>query len=284
MTDFLRFPMAVPFCYNWSGKFKAPNSEWMHLTRQLFDFELIVVTDGILYIADHRREYEIPAGSFLLMAPTEHQHGYRPSDCSFYWMHFSSPYGYEMLSADEPFFTPDTLSLSIPMYGILPSTERIIVLMKQLQDSDRRYGMNSLNQYLASAILAELGAQFCVSQKYGDSPQSNQLFQDVVDYINWHICENLKVSDIADYFGYNEKYLSTLFHKWGGTSMKQFILQRKMEHAKAELTDTNHSISQIGYNIGYNDPHNFTNAFKKITGLTPSDYRESYSKRRLVYS
>ena len=112
---------------------------------------------------------------------------------------------------------------------------------------------------------------------------ATQLFNDISDYINWHVCENIRVTDIADYFGYNGKYLSAMFKKWSGSSIKQYIIQVKMDHAKAELTDTNHSISQIGYSIGYNDPHNFANAFKKVTGLTPGDYRKSYSKRRLVY-
>ena len=153
--------------------------------------------------------------------------------------------------------------------------------MKQLQDSERRYGIKCLNNFNTSVILAELGAQCFSRQRYNNSDNSSQLYNDIADYITLNICSNLKVSDIADYFGYNEKYLTTYFKKWSKVSIKQFILQTKMEHAKAELSETNHSISQIGYNIGYADPHNFTNAFKKVTGLTPSDFRDSYSKRRL---
>ena len=281
--NIFKFNSATPFNYNWAGKFKAPNSEWMHLTRQLFDFELIVVTDGILYIADNDTQYTIEKGSYLLMKPTENQHGYKSSDCSFYWMHFSTQSPYETISSDDGGTDPDAISITIPAYGQLESFDRIIVLMKQLQDSDRRYGMRCLNNYITSVILSELSAQSYIHAKYIKSDNNNQLFNEIVDYINWHICENLKVSDIADYFGYNEKYLTTLFRKWSKTSIKQFIMQAKMDHAKAELTDTNHSVSQIGYNIGYSDPHNFTNAFKKVTGLTPSDYRDSYSKRKLYY-
>lgn len=190
---------------------------------------------------------------------------------------------YETIDSSSKNIEPDSISITIPEQGVLESSERIIVLMKQLQDSDRRYGMNSLNNFITSTILSEISAQYFIHSKYTISDNGNQLFNDIMDYINWHICENLKVSDIAEYFGYNEKYLSTLFSKNIGTSLKQYILQAKMDHAKAELSDTNHSISQIGYNIGYNDPHNFTNAFKKVTGLTPSDFRESYSKRKLYY-
>ena len=276
-----KFNSATPFQYNFAGKFTAPNAEWMHLTRQLFDFELFVVTKGVLYISGNDNEYILEKGQYLLMPPYTWQHGYKSSDCSFYWLHFAPSSSYDVVESDNIGNEPDSLSITIPEYGTLQSYERMVVLMKQLQDSERRYGIKNLNNFNTSVILSELGAQCFSRQRYNNSDNSSQLYNDIADYITLNICSNLKVSDIADYFGYNEKYLTTYFKKWSKVSIKQFILQTKMEHAKAELSETNHSISQIGYNIGYADPHNFTNAFKKVTGLTPSDFRDSYSKRRL---
>lgn len=276
-----KFNSATPFQYNFAGKFTAPNSEWMHLTRQLFDFELFVVTKGVLYITENDTEYAVKKGQYLLMPPLVWQHGYKSSDCSFYWMHFVPSSSYDVMDSEHTNVEHDSLSITIPAFGELQSYERMVVLMKQLQDSERRYGMKCLNNFNTSVILSELSAQSISYSKYNNSDNSSQLYNDIVDYITLNICTNLRVSDIADYFGYNEKYLTTYFKKWSKVSIKQFILQTKMEHAKAELSETNHSISQIGYNIGYADPHNFTNAFKKVTGLTPSDFRDSYSKRRL---
>lgn len=252
----------------------------MHLTRQLFDFELFVVTEGVLYIAENETEYAVKKGEYLLMPPTQRQHGYRSSGCSFYWLHFYPSTAYELLEVENAGTAQDAMSLIVPVYGELQSFERMVVLMKQLQDCERRYGMRSLNNFSTSVILAELSAQASIYRKYDNSDNSSQLYNDIADYIRLNVCANLKVSDVADYFGYNEKYLTTYFKKWSKVSIKQFILQTKMENAKAQLSETNHSIAQIGYNIGYSDPHNFTNAFKKVTGLTPSDYRESYTKRR----
>ena len=276
-----KFNSATPFQYNFAGKFTAPNAEWMHLTRQLFDFELFVVTKGTLYISGNDTEYVLEKGQYLLMPPYTWQHGYKSSDCSFYWLHFAPSSSYDVVESNGIGSEPDSISITIPEQGSLQSYERMVVLMKQLQDSERRYGIKSLNNFNTSVILSELGAQCFSRQRYNNSDNSSQLYNDIADYITLNICSNLKVSDIADYFGYNEKYLTTYFKKWSKVSIKQFILQTKMEHAKAELSETNHSISQIGYNIGYADPHNFTNAFKKVTGLTPSDFRDSYSKRRL---
>ena len=103
--------------------------------------------------------------------------------------------------------------------------------------------------------------------------EKHQLYTDIVDYISWRVREPVKVREVAAYFGYNEKYITTFFKKSAGISLKSYILERKMELAKSLLTDTNLPISQIGYDIGFSDNHNFSNAFKKMTGQSPSVYR-----------
>lgn len=285
------FPTERIFRHNWTGKFVAPTPEWIHLTRDLTDFELFVVTEGTLYIANDKSEYVVEKGQFLIMAPNGYQHGYKPSNCTFYWMHFTPSfsegdtelnYRYEDVADNAPSYMPNFIS--IPENGTLTAYDRLVVLMKQLQDSDKRYHEQHLNDFITSAVLCEIMNQMSTFHKYASADNKNQLYNDIIDYISWHVCENIKINELADYFGYNDKYLSTFFRRMSGIPLKQHILQAKMDHAKAELSDTNRSISQIAYNIGFSDSHNFSNAFKKITGLTPSEYRISYSKRQLFYS
>ncbi|NLL00846.1 MAG: AraC family transcriptional regulator [Clostridiales bacterium] len=278
------FDIRKLFTYHWCGKFQSPTAEWMHLTRRLIDFELMLVTEGTLYIASNDEKYTVNKGEYLLMKPTDLQYGHQASDCSFYWLHFTyndfqnNP---SIITSHDKEIRLDSNHLLIPEKGSCSLPERIIILMKQLQDSARRYGDTSLNQYLTSAILSELSNQSYLFEKHEDMGKQHQLYNDICDYITLHISENIKVSEIARYFGYNKKYLPSFFRKHAGITVKQYILQTKMEFAKAELTDTNHSISQVAYNIGFNDVHNFSIAFKKITGLSPSNYRNSYNKRNL---
>ncbi len=277
---FLVFDSKNGFEYRWCGKFTPPSNEWIHLTRQLVDYELMVVTEGTLYIADHEQEYAISKGEYLLMPPTSHQHGTKQGSCEFYWMHFNYH------DALQDHLHPDSLQdylpghLVLPMQGILSSPERIIILMKQLQDSDRRYKENALNDALCSAVLAELSAQSRHSI-VKETQLKEQLYNDILDYISWHAQSNLRVSEVASYFGYNEKYLTTFFKKHSGITLKQHILQTKMELAKSTLSETTQPVSQIAFSLGFSDAHNFSNAFHKITGLSPSDYRASYNKHNV---
>lgn len=282
----MEFVTSSNLTYHMSGKFIADSNEWTHYTRPLTDYELMVVTEGTLYIASENEKYTVQQGEYLLMPPTKVQHGFKSSKCSFYWLHVgynSSQKNETKLHQNSPeeFWQQETNQISIPNQAKLPSLERIIVLLKQLQDSDQRYQNQKLNSFLACAIFTEIELQTKSNQKTQKNFSQDHLFETVKEYITWHLHENLKVSDIAEYFGYNEKYLTTLFHKISGMAIKQFILQTKMERAKIALTETNQQVAQIAYSLGFEDSHNFSNAFKKITGLSPKDYKINYGKEKI---
>lgn len=93
----------------------------------------------------------------------------------------------------------------------------------------------------------------------------------------------MKVEDIAFHFGYNEKYISCLFKEHAGIALKQYILNAKIELANFYLSDTNKSIVTISRELGFNNNHNFATVYKKIMGITPSEYRDAYAKRMLYH-
>ncbi len=285
--NYIRFNAEKEFIYHWCGKFVSADDQWIHLTRNLADYELFVVVDGTLHIGTTTQEYTVSSGEYLLMAPNEFEHGTKTSHCVFYWMHFGynkEQNDHELLSDSAtaiPVLTYTPGQLLLPEQGLLSSSDRIIILMKQLQDSDRRYREVTLNRYLCSAILSEIALQGQIYPAYGNKIIKEQLYQDICDYVFWHLTENLKVSQVANYFGYNEKYLTTFFKQRAGISLKQYILQVKMERAKADLSETTEPVSQIAFRLGFTDAHNFSNAFRKVTGLSPSEYRDSYNRHNV---
>ena len=109
-----------------------------------------------------------------------------------------------------------------------------------------------------------------------------QIYFDILDHIRNNLTGSLRVADIAAHFGYNEKYISSLFSSHAGMTMKQYILKAKIDLANFYLSDTNESIATIARMLGFKDSHNFATAYKKIMGLTPSEYRNAFA-RRLLY-
>ena len=271
----VQLPVQKPVKYIMTGKFQAPSPDWIHMSRQIQEYELFIMTENILYLTVNHTEYTLQRGDFLLCPPLSHQEGFRNSDCSFYWLHFIP----DVSEAD-----PGGTTIPIPVTGHVPNPEKIIILMKQLQDTIRTYQINVLTDYLTTTILCELSSQ-CLSGHGKDSSLilRQQIYNDILDYVKWYLDTNLKVTDIAKHFGYNEKYLSHLFHSIKGISLKQYILEEKISQSKYFLSDTNKTISAIAEDLGFNDSHNFMKQFKKQTGMTPTEYRNAYGKRLLFY-
>lgn len=266
-----------------TGKFLSPSSEWKHMNRILMNYELFIQTRGTLYITCETKKFALKEGEFLLMPPRSHQYGYQQSDCSFYWLHFSVMEEKASVFYDdyEHVYQPEVIVL--PQHGMLRSPNKLIVMMKQLQDSVRSYREQTLNDYLTTGILCELYNQIFFVQNQPAQPLKHQLYNDIVDYIKWNREENLKVAELAEHFGYNAKYLSGLFASIAGISLKQYIMQEKMEAAKFLLSDTNQKVNEIALQLGFSDSHPFMKAFKKKNGLTPSEYRNAYASRLLYY-
>jgi len=72
------------------------------------------------------------------------------------------------------------------------------------------------------------------------------------------------------------QYLSSLFLKAEGTSIQQFIINKKIEKAKALLVSQELTVSEIAYRLDYSSVGHLCNQFKKVTGFTPSDFRKGY--------
>lgn len=85
---------------------------------------------------------------------------------------------------------------------------------------------------------------------------------------------NLSVKDISDYAHMSVSYLCTFFKAETGTTLNQYITEYRMNNAKQLLTDPRNKITEISDRVGYNDGNYFGKSFKKIVGLSPSEYRE----------
>ena len=239
----IQIPLNAPLDYHMSGKFEAPSDDWMHEDFDLTDFELIIMTENVLYIEYNHTPFTVHQNEYLLLpplaAPGNRRKGLKASNCSFYWIHFSSCAPYTLLQPDAAKETnSDSTSIRIPIQGITPNPAKLVALMKQLQ-SNVRDGHNRLAlNYETTSLLCELYSQLTKEEADVDKLSQKQIYSDMLDYIKLNYCNNLRVSDIALHFGYNEKYLSHLFRQLSGMPLKQFILKSKIDEANYLLTDT----------------------------------------------
>ena len=249
-------PVDRPLCCHLAGKLESASNNWRHPTRTLADYELMVVTRGTLYMTTLGRDYAVSSGEYLLVPPGERQNGYAASSPEFYWLHFVC----RETGAEEA----EKNCLRLPAYGTLPKPGRLVVQMKQMQDCMRSYADPVQNDYLCTGVLCELNSQLRAAQSPLKQNAARQIYLDIVD---------------SAYFGYNEKYISHVFSRVAGMPLKQYLLERKLEHAKALLADGNATVAEIAAQCGFHDSCTFLRAFKKAAGCTPSEYRNAYASR-----
>jgi AraC-like DNA-binding protein len=95
--------------------------------------------------------------------------------------------------------------------------------------------------------------------------------------------EQIKVN-LSDYLseklGHNYTYLSNLFSEVKGTTIEKFYLSHKIEKAKELLVYDELNLSEIAYKLHYSSVAHLSNQFKKMTGLTPSHFKNLKHKKR----
>ncbi len=101
------------------------------------------------------------------------------------------------------------------------------------------------------------------------SPLSDQ----VARYIEAHLAEEISNEILSTAFRYSSNYLGQLFKKQKGMSISEFVTARRVQEAKRLLLEEQMTVSEVAYRAGFNDNHYFCTVFKRLTGLTPKEFR-----------
>lgn len=104
------------------------------------------------------------------------------------------------------------------------------------------------------------------------------LYQKVISYVSKNFIYDISLKQIASRFGYNQKYLSSALHSLTGMHFSDFIAVYRVEYARELLTKSSElSITEISKNCGFTAINTFNRQFKKITSMTPTEYKRIYS-------
>lgn len=102
--------------------------------------------------------------------------------------------------------------------------------------------------------------------------------KEVKRYISEHMMDNISVTNIADALHFNSQYLMRAFKKKTDMSIVEYITNIRMDTAKKILGTTDLAVKEVAGMVGYADYAYFTRVFKKETGQSPNQYRNSMKK------
>lgn len=105
--------------------------------------------------------------------------------------------------------------------------------------------------------------------------QQDILCLQVIDYVQNHLHLPLTVDGIAKEFGFSGYYLNKVFSAVQGTTLKKFITRLRIKVACEILSHDKERVSDVANLVGYPNQDSFGHSFKRITGLSPSQFRRN---------
>ncbi len=253
---------------------------------RLSSYLFFVVREGSGWLEYNNQHYELKAGDAVFI---DCRKGYSQSSSEtcwqISWVHFNSTqmpaiYNKYCERGGKPTFHPDNpqpfLSLLESLY-ITASSESYIrdveinVLLSEL-----------IGELFRETVWKEIVYEDNVYEYTGEERREISVGIDVGEiksYIDTHYNTPLTLESISDYFHFNKNYVSRRFKETFGMSVGSYIGLVHTGRAKELLRFSSLSIVEIGHECGYEDTNYFSRVFKKVEGMSPSEYRRNWMSR-----
>lgn len=157
------------------------------------------------------------------------------------------------------------------LYTVLAQHNISAAQLLRDQDLDTARILSSLES--TEAQLAHMVRRSCAYLE--DMRQENILVERVKAYIDQHLTEDLSRDLLAGVVFLNPNYLSRLFHQETGSSLVDYITQRRVAQVKHLLRTTSLSVTEAAGQLGYTNMPYFSRVFKKEAGCSPVEFRRS---------
>lgn len=265
---------------------------FLHQRRVLDTNVLILVNEGVLYLSLNGSDYAIGPKQYIFLKAGEEHFGYQPSigKLSYYWVHFRCNHPIYAVKEDDIGSLLEGNSVDsfvknqylIPEWGRISHTPKIMVFFHQLLDLSRQELLytNQMIDYALSLIVLEI-SQECIDLYNNKNQAFSPVVLRIMDWIMANYYTTITVTKVAKEMGYNTDYLSYLFKKNTGVTFISYLNKIRIENSKSLLLHYNITIKEVAYSCGFVDEKYFMKYFKKLEGMTPSEYKKAFLKKKI---
>ncbi len=234
------------------------------VVRNYYVIHFVSAGKGTLHIRN--QVFEVHAGqAFLLPAQVPHYYEADQEDpwqyswVSFLGLHASTYFQMLQNACPNAFLIPN---LNVGWYATA------------IENMIQNYSDDFSGFFRTNALISQVLGQLFEELKIQKKPDTHEdKMAEIRYFIDMNIGKNLKVSEIAETFGYHPNYLSRSFAAQYGLSPKQYITQRKLQKAEKMIKGSTDSISFIALSLGFPDESSFSRAYKKYYGYSPAALR-----------
>ncbi|WP_088243462.1 AraC family transcriptional regulator [Calothrix rhizosoleniae] len=179
-------------------------------------------------------------------------------------------------------FDPDRVELVPQPYVNDPLLYQLgLTLKAELEQSGAKSKLyaDSAATFVAVHLLKNYATSKPRQEIYRGGLSQHQL-QLAIDYIQAYLAEDICLDEIASYLNLSRYYFCRLFKQSTGSSPYQYVIKCRVERAKKLLKQGNLTLAEIALNCGFAHQSHFHHHFKRLTGMTPIQYRDC----KFIYS
>jgi AraC-like DNA-binding protein len=279
---------APPLPHYIAGGFVTFPRGFKHLNRRNIGvFDLIVVTQGCLYLGEEDRQYEVAAGHALILRPDRHH--YPTEGCRVetgqYWLHFntegkwgSSEHAVAVSQTDnmtDNGFTVQTFTMQIPQYVRLLQPSTMYEKLKQLTELELVSHNNWArwkHQLIFQQILELLNASLDLHTALPGANVADQ----AAAYLRTHYKEDITAQTLGEALNFHPVYIARCMQKEFGCSPFEYLMRYRLEQAKLLLLQSDMPVARIAEKVGFHQPSYFSSSFIKYEAISPRAYRKRF--------
>ena len=116
----------------------------------------------------------------------------------------------------------------------------------------------------------------------GQKLHGDEMVKEAQCYIENHLQQKISVEDLSTRFAIGRRSFDRRFIKATGNTPIEYLQRAKIESAKKALESTRKTVNEVMYEVGYADVKAFREVFRKITGVSPLEYRNRYNKEMVM--
>lgn len=146
-----------------------------------------------------------------------------------------------------------------------------------------KYKLESLAEYqpetIEEACACLLDAASSIQDSLGEQSSDGRLYSSILEYVAEHYRDcNLSLSMVAERLSLTPSYVTRYFKNKNGLPLMQYVSKVRIEKAKELLETSKFTIKEIVERVGFVDENNFSRAFRKREGISPTQYRSLHQK------
>ncbi len=238
--------------------------------RGRLDFQLLYIAAGKAHFHFDGKEQIVTAGHMVLYRPKEPQkyEYYGEDQTEVYWVHFTGGNVTNLLRA----------------YG-LTDDKRIFYCGSGIDYKNlfraMIYELQMCRDNYAEMLEMYLRQIFILLQRFFKTAArvDNTLMAEEIDkatmYFNEHYSEDICIDEYAKTHNMSTSWFIRNFKQYTGITPMQYILSKRIYNAEALLQNSQYNVTEISLIVGYDNPLYFSRIFKKVKGLSPSEYRKN---------